>query len=416
MAVQPKAQFAQNLTKQQLIELDACVNCGECLKWCPIQDVTKDPSLSPPERIRLYKHFIENETGILPSLFGRKENSNEQKERFRDILWKCVLCGNCGHVCEVGIDSKKLWWTLRRNARNLIGTPAPLEGPVKCYNDYRNAMPKPLKDKYKIWLPREVRIAETADIGLYEGCGGAWDCPQSAEGAIRLLSAGGPVTLPDPEEAWCCGWPMVAGSGEWGILPDLVSSFIRAVEKKGIKRLALICPMCRDIMMWVYPEVLGHDLPFEPVMVSEIVAEYVKEGRIEFTKSLNDIVTVHDPCALARPLVGAPVLEAPRVVVDALPGVERVEMDRTGENTRCCGGSAGQRPLNPDLATRMAKELLYEGARSGAKTMLTSCTACYVVMAARTHFTPQPEADQYKYEFEEPIRVNDLLQYAARFL
>ncbi len=29
-----KKDLAEDLTKQQLIELDACVGCGECLKWC----------------------------------------------------------------------------------------------------------------------------------------------------------------------------------------------------------------------------------------------------------------------------------------------------------------------------------------------------------------------------------------------
>jgi len=90
-------------------------------------------------------------------------------------------------------------------------------------------------------------------------------------------------------------------------------------------------------------------------------------------------------------------------------------MERHGELTRCCGGAAGQRPLNPDLAVKMAKELLFEAKRSGADTMVTSCVACYVTLAGITHFAPHPAVDEFKH-FEKPVKVNDLLQYAAALL
>jgi len=411
-----KKGITEDLTKQQMIELDACVSCGECLKECPIQDVTGDPSCSPPERIRMYRDFVEEERGLKAGLFGSKEISEERLKKFKDILWKCVLCGNCGEVCEVGIDTKKLWWTLRKSVcESKVGMPEPLKGTLANYQKTRSPFPKPLTHRYKFWLPEDIEVADKAELGFYEGCGGAWDAQPAAEGAARLLSAGGPFTLLDPEEAWCCGWPMVAGSGDWSIMPELVNKFVAAVQKKGITRLAMICPMCRDIFKWLYPEFYGGKLPFEPVMISEVIAEYIDAGRIKFTKSLNETVTNHDPCALARPLVGPPVLNAPRKILNALPGVKVVEMKRSREHTRCCGGSAGQRPINPDLVVKMAKELMYEAKRAGADTIVTSCTACYVSLAGRTHMTPHPAVDEYKH-FEEPVKVNDLLQYAAALL
>lgn len=408
--------LSKDLTKQQLIELDACVSCSECLRWCPIQDVTGDPSISPPEKIREMKDFVEEERGLKAWLFGSKEISEKRLERFKDILWKCVLCGNCGVVCEVGIDTKKLWWTLRKSVcESRVGTPEPLKGTLVNYSKNRSPFPKPLTHRYRFWLPEDIKIANRAEIGFYEGCGGAWDAPQSAEGAARLLNAGGPFTLLDPEDAWCCGWPMVTGPGDWSVMPELVNKLVTAIKNKGIKRLTMVCPMCRDIMKYLYPEYYGDELPFECVMVSEIVAEYIEEGRIKFKKRLDETVTNHDPCSLARPHVGPPILEAPRKILRALPGVRVVEMERHGELTRCCGGAAGQRPLNPDLVVKMAKELLFEAKRAGADTIVTSCVACYVTLSAITHFTPHPAVDEYK-RFEKPVKVNDLLQYAAALL
>ncbi len=92
-----------------------------------------------------------------------------------------------------------------------------------------------------------------------------------------------------------------------------------------------------------------------------------------------------------------------------------MEMERTKELARCCGGSSGQRPVNPELVVGMSKELMYEGHRSGADTMVTSCVACFVTMVGRTHFAPHPAVDEFKH-FEEPIKINDLMQYAAALL
>ncbi len=408
--------FAGGLTKQQLVELDGCVACGECLKWCPIQDVTEDTSSSPPARIAMFREFIGKESGLMAKLLGPEEIDAEKLKTFRDGLWKCVLCGNCGEVCEVGIDTKKLWWALRKGiCESKVGMPEALKGVIANYQKNRSPFPKPLTNRYKFWLPDDIKPAAKAEIGFYEGCGGAWDAAVSAEGAVRLLNAGGPFTMLDPEKAWCCGWPMVAGSGDWSVMPELVQTFVTEVKNKGIKRLAVICPMCRDIFMWLYPQFYGGELPFEPVMASEVIAEYIAAGRIKFTKTLKETVANHDPCALARPLVGAPVLEAPRRILKALPGVRMVEMGRTKELTRCCGGSAGQRGLNPDLVVKMSKKLMDEAKSAGADTLVTSCTACYVSLAARTHINPHPIVDEYKH-FEEPVKVNDLLQYAAALL
>lgn len=406
----------KNLSKQQLIELNACVNCGECLNYCPIQEVTGDPRVSPPTRIRMYKGFIEETHGLWATLFGSKGIDEERWNDFKDRLWTCALCGNCGEVCTVGIDGKKLWWSLRKTVtESEAGMPKQVKPAVDNFNKFHNPFPSPLHYRYKFWLPDDVTLAEKAEIGFYEGCGGAWDAFQSAENAVRLLAAGGPVTMLDSEEAWCCGFPQVAGSGDWSVMPEIVGNLVKAIQKKGIKKLALICPMCRDIFKYLYPKYFGGEIPFEPVMALEVVADYIRQGKIKFTKSINEKVTIHDPCALARPHIGEPIFEPLREIMNAIPGVKVVEMNRSRNVSRCCGGSAGKRPLHPDLVVKMAKNVFNDAKSVGADTLVTSCTTCYLVFAGRTHFAAHPMVDEYK-KYEEPVKVNDLLGYAAAML
>ena len=54
MTMNKKDTFISTLSRQQLIEIDACTQCGECLKHCPVQEVTGNPAISPPEKIRMY--------------------------------------------------------------------------------------------------------------------------------------------------------------------------------------------------------------------------------------------------------------------------------------------------------------------------------------------------------------------------
>jgi heterodisulfide reductase subunit D len=409
--------FMEGLTKKELIELDACTRCNECLNWCPVQDVTKDPSISPPARIHAYKAFVEQKHTLKGKLFSSEEVGDEEMEKFKDALWKCALCGTCGEVCTVGIDGKKLWWSLRRKfAESKLGCPEALEkGPLENYRKLRNPFPFPLDNKYKIWWPDGIEMADKAEIGYYEGCGCAWDSPQMAEGAVKLLSAAGPFTMLDPDKSWCCGFPQVAGSGEWSVVVELVNHMAKAITDKGIKRLAISCPMCLDMIKYLWPYFYGDELPFEPMTIAELLAEFVEEGKLKFTKKVEETVTYHDPCAMARPFMGKPIIDEPRKLLEAVPGMKLVNMDRHGKLSRCCGGSAGTRVVSSDISAKIAKELFLEAKRTGAETMLTNCPVCYLNLGVRTHAAPNPVVEEWR-RYEDPLKINDLTQYLAALL
>jgi heterodisulfide reductase subunit D len=405
------------LTKKELIELDACTRCNECLAWCPVQDVTDDPNISPPARIHAYKAFIEKSHTLKGKLFSSKKVSEEELNNFKDSLWKCALCGTCGEVCTVGIDTKKLWWSIRRKiAESAVGCPEVLEkGPLQNYHKFRSPFPFPLNNKYKIWLPDDIQIADKAEIGYYEGCGCTWDAPQMAEGAVRLLNAVGPFTMLDPDQSWCCGFPQVTGSGEWSVMAELVNHMVKAITDKGIKRFAISCPMCLDITKYLWPYFYGEELPFEPLAITELLAEWLEEGKLTFTKRIEETVTYHDPCAMARPFMGKPIIDSPRKLLNAIPGIKLVDMDRHGKLSRCCGGSGGTRPTNPDISAKIAKELFLEAKRTGADTMLTNCPVCYLNLATRTHAAPHPVVEEWR-SYQDPLKINDITQYLAALL
>ena len=110
----PGGPFTSGLTPLQLIEIDACTQCGECLKFCPVQDVTGNPLISPPEKIRIFREFIKATEGMKARLFGAGEIDRKLLDDFTKAVFECTTCGACGQHCTVGIFTQRLWPMLRK--------------------------------------------------------------------------------------------------------------------------------------------------------------------------------------------------------------------------------------------------------------------------------------------------------------
>jgi heterodisulfide reductase subunit D len=106
--------------------------------------------------------------------------------------------------------------------------------------------------------------------------------------------------------------------------------------------------------------------------VSEVLASLIEEGALK-PGPLERKVTYHDPCHLAR---HGGVVDAPRRVLEAIPGLELVEMARIGTNARCCGGGGGLRTGHVDTAVEIATARQSEAVETGAEALVTACPFC----------------------------------------
>ena len=84
-------------------------------------------------------------------------------------------------------------------------------------------------------------------------------------------------------------------------------------------------------------------------------------------------VTYHDPCDLGR---ASGVYEAPREILQAIPGVELVEMEGNREQCKCCGGGGDLEMVRPDLSAAMAQAKIEEIKATGADMVITACQQC----------------------------------------
>ena len=152
-----KRSFAAELTPRQLIEIDACTQCGECLKHCPVQTVTGNPAISPPEKIRLFREFLRTTDGLKARLVGPAAVDPRLLEDFTKAVYECTTCGACGQNCPVGIFTQRLWPTLRKEmVKRGLGPLGPQPKMPGAIERTGNPYDKPAAERYAPWFPQQV--------------------------------------------------------------------------------------------------------------------------------------------------------------------------------------------------------------------------------------------------------------------
>ena len=84
-------------------------------------------------------------------------------------------------------------------------------------------------------------------------------------------------------------------------------------------------------------------------------------------------MTYHDPCLLGR---GNGEYQAPRTILNAIPGVELLPMDPEMEQGLCCGGGGGRMYLETPPGERFGDLRVEQARRSGAEVLATACPLC----------------------------------------
>ena len=107
---------------------------------------------------------------------------------------------------------------------------------------------------------------------------------------------------------------------------------------------------------------------------SQYLAKLLSEGKLPLQPlGDNRRYTFHDPCYLGR---HNNEYAAPRDVLNAIPGIETVEMERSRNRSFCCGGGSLNLFHETECERRMGELRLDMVAESGADVVVTACPFC----------------------------------------
>jgi heterodisulfide reductase subunit D len=131
------------------------------------------------------------------------------------------------------------------------------------------------------------------------------------------------------KEEWCCGNPFFS----MGMREEAKRFAMHNVEKikeKGVKTLLTSCAGCYRVISQEYPKILGKELPFKVVHITQFLDKLINEGSFKLKSSSYNKVTYHDPCEIGR---YAEIYEEPRNIIHSIPNLELVEMAKNRENS-----------------------------------------------------------------------------------
>jgi heterodisulfide reductase subunit D len=112
-------------------------------------------------------------------------------------------------------------------------------------------------------------------------------------------------------------------------------------------------------------------------------------------------VTYHDPCDLGR---GAGTYDAPRDIIQCIPGIRFVELSNNRENCSCCGGGGNLEMIDANLSAEIAGNKMKEISATGAETVVTGCQQCLRTMTT------------YARRNKVPVDVMDIVQLIYKAL
>jgi Fe-S oxidoreductase len=144
-----------------------------------------------------------------------------------------------------------------------------------------------------------------------------------------------------------------------------------AINASGVEKIVTADPHAFNALRHDYKDVP----PVEHI--SQVIARSSQAGLIRFhpVERPDDIYTYHDPCYLGR---HNQVYDDPRSVLDAIPGLKRVEMQRSRDRSFCCGGGGLMLFYEPKEEQRMGVKRVQMAAEAGANVIVTACPFCMV--------------------------------------
>ncbi len=402
------APLARGYSFLQMVEMDACTRCGECVTWCPTyQHKQKLDSITPLRKIEAVRREIRSGFHPILKSVASFVPGDSAMAAHAEGTYDCTLCGRCGAVCPVHIGTRDMWIAMRESLVDQGRHPASLDVlREKVASDHN--LSGETNENRTVWmenLPAEIRESisarQQAETVYFVGCVAAM-YPQSyaiPQGMTEVMRAAGEDFIVLGGEEWCCGFPLrIAGMGDAAV--ESARHNVDAVRRTGARRLVATCPSCYHSWAEDYPRLLGEELGFEVVHATQLLADLVTRGRLAF-KPLEETVTYHDPCDLGRT---SGIYDAPRQIISAVPGVTFVEMAHHHDMSLCCGGGGDVEMSDTDLTSAIAHSRVAEADAVEAKILVSACQQCVRTLAKSAR------ADKLR------IRVMDIVEVAARQL
>jgi Fe-S oxidoreductase/nitrate reductase gamma subunit len=401
----------KEFTWKDLLDLDACTECGRCTAVCPANTVGKE--LSPRDIVLQLRDLMHerprdafglvaasvaaNGEGMLaPGVpagrtpaDGEPTTDIEGRRPLQIIgampatspvaLWQCTTCAACMEACPVFIEQMPKIVDMRRFlVMEEADFPDSMQEAIMSLE--RRGHPFSGTQATRVdWAEGlNVRLAgeaKDAEVLLWVGCGGALveRNQRVTRATAQLLEQAGVNFAIMGREEKCSGDPARRIGNEF-LFETLAKENVKNLNKYEVKKVITACPHCFNTFKNEYPQYGGR---FEVYHHSEYLARLVEEGKLKPISESDQKITFHDPCYLGRQ---NGVYDAPRALVQISSRVGAVEMERSRNQSFCCGGGGGMSFVDEPAGQRVNQERAREAIETGADVLAVGCPFCMTMM------------------------------------
>jgi len=379
-----------DFTWKHMLDFYSCADCGRCSDNCPANAVGRPLSprfITVKGRDYAFQHFpVFGRAHNGTPLIGDKDSGGIYSE---DEIWSCTTCGACEEECPLLVEYIDKIVDLRRGMVDDGNVPQSLQKPLKALESRGNPYGKMekkkadwanAKDFQQVCPVRTLGTNNAADTLYFVDSITAYDdrMQSIARATAKILDHVGENfgILGAAEKD---SGHEVRRFGEETLFMALRDHNVEAIKASGVQRIVTSDPHAYNALKHDYRDI-DKDLP--PVEhVSQFIAREVRAGKIKFNPIVNEkvsagpVYTYHDPCYLGR---HNQIYDDPRDVLDAIPGLKRVEMSRTRDRSFCCGGGGLMLFYEPKEDQRMGVKRVEMAAAAGANVIVTACPFCMV--------------------------------------
>jgi len=339
--------------------LSWCMQCGLCTNLCPWRQVKGEVS----ESFNIRKMQRMGQLGL---------------EGFEDenILFACVTCGMCLVNCPRKVEIIKNVRSMRSTTVEAGFLPAglrPIAGSLHANNNPWSGE----QEKRAAWqngldIPA---FSEETEYLLYVCCTSCYDTRSQkiAKSVVKMLKQAGVSFGVLTADEKCCG-ESIRKLGDEALFTKLAESNIKLFQEKGVKKIITTSPHCLYAFKKDYPELGGE---FEAQHYTEVLSALLKEGKLTIPGELAKKVTFHDPCYLGR---HNEVYDAPRELLQAVPGAELVELERNKNRSLCCAGGGGRVWAETPFGERFGELRINDAVDKKAEILVTACPYCITML------------------------------------
>jgi Fe-S oxidoreductase len=403
-----------DLSWKHILDLYTCTECGRCSDNCPAYTTGK--KLSPKHlTLALRDHLFASEQAMFgsdgiadlgeaqPSAEGHRTELHTKPglppDAYfvpdqvvdlvpnvfdPDVIWACTSCRACEEQCPVMITYVDKIIGMRRDLVLMKADfPPDLQRPFMGMETNGNPWNLSKMDRSKWSDGLNVPTIDEnpgAEVLYWVGCAASYDdrAKKVARSVAKLLKAANVDFAILGTKESCTGDPARRAGNEY-LFQMLAQGNVETLNEHGAdkKKIITACPHCFNTLLNEYPDFGGK---YDVVHHTAFLQGLLVAGKLKPTGKVSAKVAYHDSCYLGR---YNQVYDSPRAVLQAIPGLELVEVDVWNrEKGLCCGAGGAQMWMEErEGKQRVNQKRTLQLLDTGATTVASGCPFCMTMLS-----------------------------------